>query len=180
VTCGRDLQFTGQNLLRESPMRQVPLIALLSLTVLAGCRNATEPLGDSNAAPIDILSPLTLTTSVSSATLAPGGTVTVTVKLTNVSSAPVNVNANDCPRRFVVDTRDGHSALSNSEICSLALMLRTMAPGESISFTESWDGMTLVGDDALGRVPPGRYVVRGSSSNGAVRMNAGAELTILP
>jgi hypothetical protein len=161
-------------------MRTIALTALLSLTALLGCRDSTAPIRDSNAAPIDFMSPIALRTSVSSPVLTPGNSVMVTVTVTNTSNATVNVNAGDCPWRYVIETVDGHALNRGNPICSSALLVHVLGPGESVTFSTPWDGIVLVGEDVVGRVPAGDYLLRGSTTNGAVRSNPAVKLTVLP
>lgn len=161
-------------------MRTAHLIALLGLTTLFGCRDTTAPTGDSNAAPIDFMSQLTLSTTLSSSVLTTGTPITVTVTLRNVSKTTAHIEASGCPSRFVVDSRDGHAVAPGGEVCTLVGIERDLAPGESISFSQDWSGMSVVGGDGLVTVPAGEYIVLGSSRNGAVRSNPGVKLTIVP
>jgi len=121
-----------------------------------------------------------LSTTLSSSVLTTGTPITITVTLRNVSRTTAHIEAGGCPARFVVDTRDGHAVAPGEEICEAVFIPRDLAPGESISFTQDWSGMSVVGDDGLVTVPAGDYIVLGSSKNGAVRSNPGAKLTILP
>lgn len=104
----------------------------------------------------------------------------MTLTITNVSNKSVTATTNTCPSRFAISTRDGQIVDRGNPICTLMLSTATLAPGESVSLTESWDGMELVGRDAVTRAPAGEYVIRGSEFGGPVGSNAAAELTILP
>jgi hypothetical protein len=161
-------------------MRPLLLVTLLALTALGGCSDVTAPVGVNHAAPISFGSPLALSTSLSSSTLAPGATVTMTITITNVSNRTFTASTTACSSRFVISTRDGRTVDRGNPLCTAALGIATLAPGKSVSLTESWDGLELVGGDAVTHVPSGDYFIRGSNFNGPVRSNAAAELTVLP
>jgi hypothetical protein len=161
-------------------MRPFLLVTPLALTALGGCRDVTAPAGANHAAPISFVSPLALSTTVSSSTLAPGAIVTMTITITNVSNKTLTVRTTACSSRFVISTHDGKTVDRGNPVCTAMLGIATLAPGESVSVTESWDGLELVGGDAVTRVPAGEYFIRGSDFNGPVRSNAVAELTVLP
>ena len=180
VTCTRWRRFTGENPLQEIRMRLVSLIAILSLVALAGCRDATSPTDSEHVAPLGILSPLALSTTLSSPTLNPGGSIAITITVTNISDAGVTLTDYACNTRFVLRARSGITVVPYRELalCDAVLDVRTLAPHASVSFTQAWDGRVLLNDGTLGQVPGGRYTVFANGIFGSVRSNVGAQLAI--
>jgi hypothetical protein len=155
-------------------------VALLALVPLVGCSDVTGPDIGSAPAPISAASPIALTTRLSSAILAPGDSVTITVTLTNLADTAVTMASGDCTSPFVVSTLSGRAVGPDvaAEVCPAVLIERTLAPSQSVSVPYTWDG-TLNGVERT-RIRAGEYLVRGSTQFGPVRSNAPAELTILP
>lgn len=155
-------------------------VTLLALGTLVGCSDVTGPDIGSAPAAISAASPIALTTSLSSAVLAPGDSVTITVTLTNLADTTVTLASGECTSPFVVSTLSGRAIGPDvaTEVCPAVLIVRTLAPNQSVSVPYTWDG-TLNGTDRT-RIRAGEYLVRGSTQFGPVRSNAAAELTILP
>jgi hypothetical protein len=158
------------------------LLTLIALVAVAACNDITAPLIDSAPAPISAASPIALSTTLSSAVLAPGNSVTITVTLTNVADTAVTMQLGTCSSPFVVSTRLGRAVGPDSRelACPGVLRIVTLAPNESASFPQTWDGFVLSADNPPKRVSSGDYVVRGSNAYGAVRSNPAVALRILP
>ena len=161
-------------------MRPFALVTLLLVGALASCRDATAPIDQFHPASIGVLEPLSLTTTVSPAELAPGDSITMTITITNVSNSTVNAVTTACASRFVITGPTGDPVDRGNPICTLELGIKALAPGQSVSLTEHWDGMELVGGDVVARAPAGQYIVRGNGFTGRVRSNTPAVLTVLP
>lgn len=160
-------------------MRTATVIAVLSFTALAGCRDTTGP---ADLAPIRILSPLALSTTLSSATMAPGGSLTITTTVTNVSNTTVTLTDYACNTRFVLSLPNGITITPYRNVagCDAVLDVRTLAPHASASFSQAWDGSVLLSGDTIGPAPAGQYAVLGNGVYGPVRSNLAAKLTVLP
>jgi hypothetical protein len=102
-------------------MRPFLLVTSLALTALGGCRDVTAPAGANHAAPISFVSPLALSTTVSSSTLAPGAIVTMTITITNVSNKTLTVRTTACSSRFVISTHDGKTVDRGNPVCTAIL-----------------------------------------------------------
>ena len=93
--------------------------------------------------------------------LRPGETAQVTVAATNWGLKPVIINTNPCAGAFVVFDKAGTRAGPALRTCSLALVTRELAPGETHVFRHSWavDGF---GDITKPRpLAAGTYTLRG-------------------
>ena len=156
------------------------LVALFAVIVLVGCHDITGPKIGSSPAPISATSPIALATSVTPATLAPGESVTITITISNLTDTTVTLASGICTSPFVVSTRSGRAMGpdESTQICPPALILRTLAPSQSVSVPVTWDGL-LNGAERT-RIAAGDYLVRGSTQFGPVRSNAAAELRVLP
>lgn len=166
----------------ETRMRSIHLIAILSLAAVAGCRDATGPTDGSAPARISLASLLIISTHVSSATLQPPTPITITVTYANISRKPATVHWAGCSAMFAVRSHEGFSVTPPypNGVCSEVLETRTLQPGESVSFSRSWNGGDVVGGDGAGQVPPGDYFVSGNGFNGPVRSNPAVKVTVLP
>ena len=179
VTSGRFLWFTRRTPRTEVVLRLTVLVALIAL---AGCRDLTGPSVHSTPAPINPTSPIALSTMVSSAELALGDSVMITVTLTNVSDTTVTLNLSACSSPFVVTTRSGRAVGPDvaDAVCPAVLIVDRLAPSESVSIPRTWDGTLVPPFNEHQPVFPGDYLVRGSGVYGPVRSNPAVELRILP
>jgi hypothetical protein len=114
-------------------------------------------------------------------TVTVGDTVEIVLRLRNDTPAPLDLELAGRPVGFdIVITGPGECPVwrrLDGEVVASALMLLTLAPGETRDFVARWDQV-----DGGGRqVPPGRYGVRGYLPLGRGRTAAPArELVIRP
>ncbi len=153
-------------------MRALVLRAFVPLLlVFASCREGpTEPIDG-----------LRVTTSLSSATLRAGESVTITVTATNTSPRTVSIQGNTCPKPFEV-LQGAEVVAPGGRLCTAISIPIDVAPGASHTFMYQWAGDRRQDDPARSatiQLAPGSYTVRGivSGSSREVIGNAVA-LTI--
>jgi hypothetical protein len=99
----------------------------------AGCTSTTEPLRDAH-----------VVTSVE-----PGSGVTtaviVTTTVRNDGWRTIGLETNSCPVRFRVETLSGARIELATQTCLLFSRPVSLAPGQSFSFTDRWDGTDRTG-----------------------------------
>jgi hypothetical protein len=105
---------------------------------------------------------------LSSAVVPSGGTTSVTISATNVGDAALTIN-DSCEGEYRTISLRG-DILRIRQFCSHILILRmkTLAPGEQVSYVQTWEA---TGDQ--GALPPGEYRVVGfvsGRSSDAVRL----------
>jgi len=106
---------------------------------------------------------LLVTASVSRTSFRAGDTVTVLVTVFNRSSQPQTIDGFPCVI-FEVTAQDGSVVGPNGRFCSADLVLKTLAPGEQFSLSQSWNGAAL-GNGAgapIVMLPSGTYLVVGT------------------
>lgn len=121
------------------------LFAFAGALVLTGCGSSTEP----NFRDVNVNTSVTPVRG-----LANHFTVTTTVENEGKHALQLEVSA--CPRRFRVETLSGNEILLSSQICDAAARTRILAPGESHTFSGSWDGT-----DANGATLSGEFRIIG-------------------
>lgn len=144
--------------------------AALSLTLVAsGCGDArdTEPV-DTFAAQVEARAgvPFAQEGAVVSLeaprTAAAGTPVPITIRVKNETSAPLDLylRGRDVTFDIIVadSTGDVVCRKLGGEVTQAILQLRTLAPGEVLEMSDTWDQRSRRGTP----VPPGKYMVRGS------------------
>lgn len=126
------------------------MLAGLAFTV-AGC---SEPTASDRGVEVAL--------TVDRSVLRPGDTAQLTVTATNRGPRTVSINGGACPGAFVVLDANGALAGPGSRMCTLVLIVRELAPGETYTFRDTWalDG-TGGSWNAPRLVPPGVYALRG-------------------
>jgi hypothetical protein len=96
------------------------------------------------------------------ATTASGEAVPVVLRLTNTARQPVTLALEGRPIAFdVTIAREDGSVVwrrLEGQVVAAILAVRTLEPGESLTFATEWSGRLRDGSPA----PPGRYTVTGS------------------
>ena len=110
--------------------------ALLCLGV--GCNSTTAPLRDASV--------VTSVERINGVT----GVATVTTTVRNEGIRTLTIETNPCPRRFRVETLSGARVALASQICSAFSRPMSLAPGQSFSFTDRWDGADNTGAHVTG------------------------------
>ena len=101
-----------------------------------------------------------VTVSLSTATVREQQPTTVTVTVTNVGTARRTLSTG-CVRTFIVETADGARVGPNDFACARTGTVE-LAPGEQVTFEESWRGEGYRPTFTEPRlVPPGTYLLRG-------------------
>ena len=116
----------------------------------------------------DITAPtpaLLVTASVSRTAFRVGDTVSVLVSVFNRSAQPQTIGGSGCGLLgFEITTPDGTVVGPNPIPCIAILILKTLAPGEQYSETQSWNGSAIetVTDPPPRSLTPGTYFVVGA------------------
>ena len=109
-----------------------------------GCASATEPLADVRVA----------------ATIEPRGNpadpVSIVTTATNAGNHSIVIETNPCPARFRVETITGIRVAGTEQVCPLFSQQTTLAPGQTFSFHDRWNGT-----DSNGRLLSGTYRIIG-------------------
>lgn len=128
------------------------------LLVLASCRErSTEP--------ADVIS---VNTALSSTTLRTGEAVTITVTATNISTRPVTIQGNTCPRPYVV-LQGAEAVAPGGMVCPAISIPIDLAPGGSHTFTYRWAGDRRKDEPTLSstiQLAAGSYTIRGVVAGG--------------
>jgi hypothetical protein len=111
-----------------------------------------------------------------------GAPVPMTLRVTNPTSRPLTLYLRGRPVAFdlVVAQTDGTIVWHRlaGAVITMVLQVRTLAPGETLEFKDTWKQTTKAGR----RVPPGDYVVTGELPTDGPRpfVTASVALRILP
>ena len=141
---------------------------------------APEPPGHAPMTPVSVDSP-TVTLVVPREVHA-GESVPMTLRATNATDRPLTLYLRGRPVAFdlVVAGTDGTVQWRRlaGEVISMVLQVRTLAPGETLEFKDTWKQATKTGR----RVSPGDYVVTGELPTDGPRpfVTASVALRILP
>ncbi len=126
---------------------------LLALSLAAALAASTGP--------ASAQSPLVVTVRTDRTAYEPGAPVTLTVIASNPTNAPVTLNFSTGQiYDAIISAAPGGAEVwrwSGGRFFTQALANRTVAPGESLTFTETWNQRTMA--DTL--VAPGVYTVEG-------------------
>jgi len=125
-------------------------LAVSALTV-AGC---SEPTVSDRGVEVAL--------TVDRSVLRPGDNAQLTVTATNRGTRTVSINGSACPGAFVVRDADGAEAGPGPRMCTLAAVVRVLAPGETYTFRDTWALDGTGGTWNTPRlVPPGVYALQG-------------------
>src|SRR4051812_30990048 len=130
-------------------------LMVVAACLLMACNDSTSP-----------ASGIAVTTATSATSVSAGGTVSITLSITNHGVSTREVQATFCPQRpfEVMNLSGGVVGPRQPEICTLALIAPVVIlPGETRTFTVDWHGdASGVGpaDETL-YLSPGIYLIRG-------------------
>jgi hypothetical protein len=154
---------------------------LLRSLALMGTLGATapEPSGQTPVTPVSVDSPTV--TLVMQREARTGEPVPIALRATNATERPLTLYLRGRPVTFdlVVAATDGTVLWRRlaGAVISMVLQVRTLAPGETLEFKDTWKQTTKAG-----RVPPGDYVVTGELPTDGPRpfVTPSVALRILP
>jgi hypothetical protein len=145
------------------PHRFVTVFAILSV-LASGCEEAArvppEPSAPTTSSTLDE-SALSIILHIRLEVEA-GEPVPLAIVVRNVSQQPVYLETGDSTTTFDIQVADRSGAMvwrrMHERESLTALHQQTLAPGEEVRFTDTWDQRSNSG----ARVPPGRYEVHGT------------------
>ena len=110
-----------------------------------------------------------------------GDSIAVTVTLVNAADTVQSVIADPCFGTFVVLSTNGQQIGPGTvRDCFTTSPHAVLSPGDSVSFSEHWNGSMIPRSSAAEFVPPGRYFVRGVLSGLVVDRAQTVSVDVLP
>ena len=106
----------------------------------AGCASPTQPLRYAHV----------VTTVEEGSGVA--GSIAVTTTVRNDGDRPISLETNPCPVRFRVETLLGTRVELGAQVCSAISRPVSLAPGQSFSFNDQWDGTDRSGVHVSGTI----------------------------
>lgn len=111
-----------------------------------------------------------------------GDSVAVTVSIVNRGGEARRIAADTCFGIFVVLNPQGvQVGPGEMHDCFVVSAATTLGPGDSLSFSDYWNGSALPSSNApAGRVPPGAYRIRAGLSGLVAVSDSTATVQVLP
>jgi hypothetical protein len=133
---------------------------LLPISLLAGAQ-CSNGLGPEN---------FPVVTTVNRPAFRIGEGVDITVEVINQTESTQDINANQCPAKFLVLGADGSIVGPGSSVCTLAAITLHLPPGQKAAFTFGWRGEARNPNSfsEIKFLPPGPYRIQGFAAVGGV------------
>mgnify|MGYP000710492647 FL=1 len=131
-------------------MKKLLSIAALLSVFLAGCSLDTGPAA------------LRVDAKASLSRFKAGEANEITITVTNESNASVNLPISSCVNHFAVRDASGTIVGPASEVCTAQAIVKTLAPGEKVTYVSTWrgEGFAPVQGQTV-YLKPGSYTIEG-------------------